>query len=162
MSCLGIGENVTHTVKAQLIISWDASSAEDGVLGPTTCTHAAKCCNRLWKGDSEGRQHHIWRMLLSLVCMYLLIGKGQSEISRLDFLRSCSYNLQLQRSYQKMVLPASFEFQLNQYSKLANYFLHLRLTNSTHCAWIKISLYSHCLWLFCHLDLRNRIQLGDL
>ncbi len=55
-----------------------------------------------------------------------------------------------------------FKFKLNQYNKLTNYVLHLRLTNCAHCARIKIFLYSHCLWLFCHLDLKNRTQLEDL
>ncbi len=122
MSCIGIGENVSPTVRAQLSISWDASGAADRVLGPTTCTHGAKCCNGLWKGDSEGRHHHIWRMLFPRKGT-----KWNIVVGFFDDLAPTTYSYR-DRS-KKMVLPASFEFQLNQYGKLANYFLHLRLTN---------------------------------
>ncbi len=63
---------------------------------------------------------------------------------------------------KKMVLPVFFNFNWINTANWQNIFLQLRLTNCTHCAWNKISLYSHCLWLFCHLYLRNRIQMEDL
>ncbi len=76
-------------------------------------------------GEEEPRQHSAIYFTVDSRLQHLCIRYRNGEISWLDFLRSCSYNLQLQESSQKMVLPASFEFQLNQYSKLTDNFFRL-------------------------------------
>ncbi len=146
MSCIGIGKNVTFTVKAQLSISWDASGTADRVLGPTTCTHGAKCCNGLWKGDSEGRHHHIWRML------FLRKGtKWNIVVGFFDDLAPTTY------SYRDHSKKWFFQLLLNfNWINTANW------QTIFYTCGLQISLYSHCLSLFCHLDSRNRIQLEDL
>ncbi len=93
----------------------------------------------------------------------LLRGAAQLRCRRAKYVPDArSSNLKLAKmSLASIQLFIPLWMQLNQNCKLTNYFLQLRFTTCTHCAWIKISLCNHYR-LFWHLDLRNRIQLEDL
>ncbi len=72
----------------------------------------------------KGNSSSVKNALRKLVLLQNLLGKFFRKFSvRIYFGKTM-----ISADILQPLLPAFFEFQLNQYSKLTDYFLHLRLT----------------------------------
>ncbi len=87
-------------------------------------------------GEEEPRQHSAAYSTVDARLQHLCIRYRSGEISRLDFLWSCSYNLQLQRSKQKNVFFSFFWISIEsmqqtdkQFFTLADYKFHALCVN---------------------------------